>query len=159
MIIVVMGVAGSGKTHIGTLLADALGFDFLDGDSLHSMESIEAMGKGVPLTDAGRAPWLAAIRAGMLGALARDQGLVVACSALKQSYRRFLSDGIAVTWVYLRGTISLIRARLDARTTHFMKADMLASQVEVLEEPSDAIVVDIASDPDTIVEQILSELQ
>jgi gluconokinase len=158
-IVVVMGVAGSGKTTVGRILADALHCPFLEGDSLHSPANVEKMSHGIPLTDADRAPWLAAIHARLLDALARGQSLVAACSALKQAYRAVLAEGVPITWVYLKGSPTLIRSRLQHRTGHYMKADMLASQFDALEEPSDALIVDIAQPPGAIVEQIRAELR
>ena len=159
MIIVVIGVAGSGKTTVGTMLADAMNCPFLEGDSLHSKENIDKMSHGIPLTDADRAPWLAAIHARILDCFERGQDLVVGCSALKQAYRTVLAEGIPITWVYLKGSPALIRSRLKHRTGHFMKADMLASQFDALEEPSDALVVDVSEPPGAIVEQILAQLR
>jgi gluconokinase len=156
MIIIVMGVAGSGKTTVGTKLAAALRCAFLEGDGLHSTANVEKMSRGVPLTDADRAPWLDAIHGRMCDAFTAGQSLVVACSALERSYRARLAEGLPVTWVYLKGSADLIRSRLQHRTHHFMKANMLASQFDVLEEPSDAIIVDIAQPPDAIVERILA---
>ena len=155
-IVVVMGVAGSGKTTVGEMLADALGCPFLEGDTLHSPENVEKMSRGVPLTDADRAPWLSAIHARMADACNRGQCLVVGCSALKQSYRAVLAEGLPVTWIYLKGSAELVQSRMLARANHFMKAGMLASQFAALEEPSDAIVVDISQPPHAIVERILS---
>lgn len=157
-IIVLMGVAGSGKTSIGTRLAESLGCPFLEGDSLHSVANVEKMSRGIPLNDASRGPWLAAIRARLVEAAERGTSLVVACSALKASYRRFLEDGLPVTWVYLKGAAEVIRSRLEHRTNHFLGADMLDSQFETLEEPSDAIVVDITPSPSEIVNQIIARL-
>jgi 6-phosphogluconolactonase len=159
MIVVVMGVAGSGKTTIGTMLADALHCAFLDADSLHPDSNIQAMEQGRPLTDADRAPWLAAIHARLLDAFRRGDSLVVACSALKKMYRQVLGRGIRITWVYLKGDAHLIRSRLDRRTNHFMSSDLLVSQFRELEEPSDAIVADVSMSPDAIVSRILSELR
>jgi gluconokinase len=159
MILVVMGVSGSGKTTIGTLLADAIHCSFLEGDSLHSKENIEKMSHGLPLTDSDRAPWLAAIRAHILKFFNRGEDLVIVCSALKQQYRDFLAEGVPITWVYLKGSEELIRSRMKHRLRHFMKADMLPSQFEALEEPSDAIVVEISPPPGAIVAQILAQLQ
>jgi gluconokinase len=159
MIIVIIGVSGSGKTTIGTMLADAMNCPFLDGDSLHSEENIYKMGHGVPLTDVDRAPWLAAIHARILDSFEHRQGLVVGCSALKQRYRTVLAEGVPITWVYLKGPVELIRARLRHRPGHFMKADMLASQFDALEEPSDALVIGISLPPREIVERILSHLR
>lgn len=157
-IVVLMGVAGSGKTSIGTRLAESLGCPFLDGDSLHSVANVEKMSRGIPLNDASRAPWLAAIRARLSEAAERGTSIVVACSALRESYRRFLEDGLPVTWVYLKGTADVIRSRVEQRTNHFMGADMLTSQFEALEEPSNAIVVDITPTPAEIVNQIIARL-
>ena len=159
MIIAIIGVAGSGKTTIGTMLADAMNCPFLDGDSLHSKENIDKMSHGIPLTDADRAPWLAAIHARILDRFERGQDLVVGCSALKQRYRTVLADGVPITWVYLKGSFELIRSRLKHRSGHFMKADMLASQFDALEEPSDALVIDVSAPPSVIVERILSQLR
>lgn len=157
-IVVVMGVAGSGKTTVGTMLAGATHCAFLEGDSLHSAANVEKMSHGVPLTDDDRAPWLAAIHARLLDAFTRGECLVVGCSALKQSYRSLLADGVPITWIYLKGSAALIRSRLQHRTGHYMKADMLDSQFEALEEPSDALVVDVSQPAGTIVEQILAVL-
>lgn len=159
MIVVVIGVSGSGKTTIGTMLADAMNCPFLDGDSLHSSANIYKMAHGIPLTDIDRAPWLAAIHARIVDSVEHGRDLVVGCSALKQGYRKVLARGVAVTWVYLKGPIELIRARLKRRRNHFMKPDMLASQFDALEEPSDALVADISAPPGTVVERILSELK
>jgi gluconokinase len=158
MIVVVMGVAGSGKTTVGTKLAAALQAAFLEGDGLHSQANVEKMSHGIPLTDADRAPWLEAIHTRMRDAFTAGQSLVVACSALKRSYRARLAEGLPVTWVYLKGSAELIRSRIQHRAHHFMKAGMLASQFDALEEPSDAIVADIEQPPDAIVEQILAGL-
>ena len=158
-IVVVLGVTGSGKTTVGTMLADAMHCAFLEGDSLHSAANVEKMSHGIPLTDADRAPWLAAIHARLLDSFTRGECLVVGCSALKRSYRTVLAEGVPITWVYLKGSAALIRSRLQHRTGHYMKADMLASQLEALEEPSDALIVDVSQPPGTIVEQILAELR
>jgi gluconokinase len=158
-IVVLIGVAGSGKTTVGTMLADAMRCAFLEGDSLHSAANVEKMSHGVPLTDADRAPWLVAIHGRLLEAFTRGKCLVVGCSALKRSYRTVLAEGIPITWVYLKGAAALLRSRLHHRTGRCMKADMLASQFEGLEEPSDAVVVDISQPPAAIVERILAELR
>lgn len=153
-----MGVAGSGKTTIGQLLASRLNCLFLDGDSLHPQSNIDKMTRGIPLTDADREPWLAAIHSRILESVGRNENLIVACSALKQKYRDTLSCDVPITWAYLKGTADLILARLQSRSHHFMKPAMLASQMADLEEPTSAIVVDIAASPDAAVQQILSAL-
>jgi gluconokinase len=159
MIVVILGVAGSGKTTVGRMLTDAMKCQFLDGDSLHALENIDKMSRGIPLTDVDRDPWLAAIHVRIRDAYERGQDLVVACSALKEQYRRTLAGNVPVTWVYLKGSPDLIRSRLKDRLRHFMKVDMLASQLDALEEPSDALVVDISLPPSAIVERIQSQLQ
>ncbi len=159
MIIIVMGVAGAGKTLIGTMLAEALRCSFLDADTLHPETNVQEMSRGVPLTDVVRAPWLASIHAALSDAFSRGESIVVACSALKRSYRRILAGDLPVTWVYLKGAEDLILMRLQQRVDHFFRADLLASQVEELEEPAGAIVADVSRPPSVIVERILSELR
>jgi 6-phosphogluconolactonase len=158
MIVVVIGVTGSGKSTIGSRLARALGCQFLEGDTLHPPANIEKMSRGIPLDDDDRGPWLSEIHARIVDAYRRDASLVVACSALKQKYRDALERGVAITWVYLKGSKALLRARLQQRTSHFMKAEMLDSQLAALEEPSNVIAVDIAAPPDAIVTRILWRL-
>jgi len=158
MIVVVMGVAGSGKTTVATMLADAMRCPFLEGDSLHPASNVEKMSRGIPLTNADRAPSLAAIRPRLPDAFERQQSLVVACSALTQSSRTILAEGIPINWVYLKGDTTLIRSRLQHRPGHFMKAEMLASQLKALEEPTDAITADVSMPPSAIVDGVLAEL-
>jgi gluconokinase len=158
VIIVIMGVAGSGKTTVGELLASELHCRFLCGDALHPPANVDKMAHGIPLTDADRAPWLAAIHTRIVESFQRGDNLVVACSALKQQYRDTLNRGVAITWVYLKGSDRLIRERLQHREHHFMKPQMLASQFADLEEPVDAIVIDIAVEPAVAVRQIMSAL-
>ncbi len=158
-IVVVMGVAGSGKTTVGRMLADAIHCPFLEGDTLHSPANVEKMSHGIPLTDADRGPWLSAIHVRMVDAYHHRDSLVVGCSALKQSYRRILDEGLPAIWVYLKGSPELIQQRMLARANHFMKANMVASQFTALEEPPDALVVDVSAPPDAIVERILSQIR
>ena len=145
-VIIVMGVAGSGKTTVGTALAVALGWRFVDADDHHSPASVAKMARGEPLDDADRRPWLDDLRAIIEEALARGDGLVLACSALKASYRARLAPagaGGRVRFVYLAGTPEL-HGRLAQRAGHFMKAAMLDSQLATLEAPADALAVDAA---------------
>ena len=158
MIIVVMGVSGAGKTTIGRLLAQRLQGDFLEGDELHPAANIAKMARGVPLTDADRAPWLAAIRDRIAVAEQQRRTLVVACSALKQQYRDALTAAGPLIWVYLEGSPALLHARLEQRQGHFMKAGMLDSQIATLEPPRGAIVADAATAPEQIVSDILARL-
>ncbi len=159
MIIGVMGVAGSGKTTIGSQLANAIGATFVDGDAFHSPANIKKMSRGIPLTDADRAPWLAALHQRLVRASESGEVLVFACSALKQDYRDILSTGITVLWVYLKGTREKIYRRLQQRQHHFMSAAMLGSQFAILEEPHDAIVIDALVPPSQAVQTILDALR
>lgn len=158
LIVCVMGVAGSGKSTVGSLLASELHCDFLDADTLHSPANIQKMAHGIPLTDADRAPWLAAIHARIVHSVHRRENLVVACSALKLKYRDTIGNGIPVVWVYLKGSEDVIRERLLHRKHHFMKAEMLASQFADLEQPANAVVIDIAVKPLAAVRQILKSI-
>lgn len=158
LIIIVMGVSGSGKTTIGSRLATALGGRFIEGDLLHPPGNIEKMKRGIPLTDADRAPWLMAIRSRLLEAAAGNEDVVVACSALKESYRAKLGAGLRISWVYLQGPESLIRKRMLRRTGHFMPIELLSGQMAELEAPENAVVVDVAQPPQVIVRQILDGL-
>jgi gluconokinase len=159
MIVVVMGVAGSGKTTVGRLLAKELGWIFRDADEFHSPENIEKMSHGIPLDDADRAPWLAAMRAAIMAWLREDKNAVVTCSCLRAAYRKtLLVDPARLRFVYLKGSFDLIEARLRARSHHFMKAELLKSQFEILEEPLDAITVDLANPPEVIVREIRTAL-
>jgi len=155
MIVVVMGVAGSGKTTIGKLLAAHLGCAFLDGDDFHPPENVAKMAAGTPLTDADRRPWLEKLN----GKLLENQDVVLACSALKESYRTVLSRELpGCRFVHLRGSIEMIRTRLEERQHRYMPASLLESQFETLELPPNAIDVDIGSLPEQCVETILSAL-
>jgi len=158
VIIVVMGVTGSGKTTIGTLLAARLAWLFADADDFHSAANKEKMRKGIPLTDADRLPWLAAMHEQIAKWIASKQNAVLACSALKRSYRQQLWNGPEVKFVYLRGSYEFIAERLRARKGHFADEHILAGQFADLEEPSDALVVDISASPDEIVAEICRRL-
>jgi 6-phosphogluconolactonase len=158
VIVIVMGVAGSGKTTIGRQLAAALGCRFLEGDALHSADSLAAMQRGVALTDAERGPWLDAVHAELQHAARAGESLVVACSALKAAYRRRLGEGLHPRWVFLTGPEALIRERLARRPDHFFPAGLLDSQLADLEPPSHALVVDVSPPPAAIVERILAAL-
>ena len=158
--VIVMGVAGSGKTALGGKLAAALGWDFYDADDYHSNANVAKMGQGVPLTDEDRAGWLASLRELVIGCLAKNSPAVLACSALKESYRQILMQGDdRVKLVYLYGSYEVIFARMKSRGGHFMKPEMLKSQFEILEEPGEALVVDISLEMDVIIAQLLNSLR
>src|SRR6202521_5444393 len=153
-----MGVSGSGKTTVGQLLALELGWGFADGDDYHPAANVEKMRNGVPLTDADRAPWLEALRTLIAGWIAAGKNAVLACSALKRAYRESLRVAPEVQVVYLRVTPQLLRQRLRARVGHFMTERMLESQLAALEEPDDAVVVDVDRSPAEIIAEILARL-
>jgi gluconokinase len=158
MILLVMGVTGSGKTTVGKLLAQRLGWLYLDADYFHPPENISKMQRGVPLTDEDREPWLAAIHAELLKCAAKNQDAVLACSALKQSYRETLASGVDLRICYLRGTYSEISARLKSRSGHFAGEAILAGQFADLEEPRDALVLRVSYAPEDIVLHVLRKL-
>ena len=155
MIVVVMGVSGCGKTTIGSLLASRLGCPFFDADEFHPPESVAKMAAGTPLEDSDRWPWLENLN----GKLIQNRSAVLACSALKESYRAVLAKGLAdCRFVHLRGSIELIRARMAARRHRYMPASLLESQFATLEPPAGAIVVDIEHPPERCIEEILAAL-
>lgn len=160
MIVIVMGVSGAGKSLIGQALARALGWRFYEGDDYHPEANREKLARGTELGDEDRAPWLRALRREIEGALARGENAVVVSSALKARYRQVLVvDPARVKIVYLKGSKELIRKRLEARRGHFMDPKLLDSQFETLEEPRDAIVVDVTPSPEEIVEEIQRRLK
>lgn len=160
MIVIVMGVSGSGKTTIGRLLAATLGWIFQEGDDAHPPDNLRKMAAGTPLTDADRLPWLRELRRLIEGCLETGEDAVLACSALKESYREILAGGLAgVRFVHLTGDPALIADRLEHRQGHFMKAGMLAGQLAVIEPPEDGISVEVDAAPEEIVAEILRRLQ
>jgi gluconokinase len=145
MMVIVMGVTGCGKTTVGSRLAAELGWPFEDADAFHPAANVALMSRGIPLTDADRAPWLEAIRAHIDGVLARRASAVVGCSALKAAYRQVLGDGLPdVRFVYLHGDEPLLAERLRRRLGHFMDPRLLGSQLATLEEPRSAVRIEIA---------------
>ena len=149
MVIIVMGVTGSGKTTVGQRLAETLGWRFHDADDFHPAANKTKMHAGIPLTDEDRWPWLRALRAVIEAALADKAGAVVTCSALKREYRDVLAGGLSdVHYVHLTGDPDILAARLAGRKDHFMNPALLDSQLATLEAPAEAIDVDIALTPD-----------
>ncbi len=159
MFLIVMGVSGSGKTTIGRLLSERLGIAFYDADDFHPPANVAKMAAGIPLTDEDRSGWLAALAAVIRKGLASDESGIIACSALKESYRsvlRVVPD--QVKFIYLRGGYALILSRMQARNDHYMKPGMLQSQFSALEEPEGILTVDISLAPDVIVDLIVDQL-
>jgi gluconokinase len=155
MIIVLMGVTGVGKSTIGRRLAEDLGWTFYDADDFHPPKNVEKMRQGIPLTDADRWPWLDAVSAALRDVEAEGRNGVLACSALKKSYRQRLSSGLQdVRFVHLEGPEEVITRRLRARAGHFMDPSLLPSQLEALEAPEDAMEVDVSAPSDAVIEQI-----
>ena len=160
MIVLLMGVSGSGKTTIGKLLATSLGWQFSDADDFHSLENVDKMRRGVPLTETDRMPWLQELQAALKDWLHENKNVVLACSALKDSYRQFLFiDRDRIKLVYLRGSYSLIQKRLQERPNHYMSEQLLESQFNTLEEPLDALIVEVAQPSQVIVQTIRTALK
>ena len=157
---IVMGVSGSGKTSVGKSLAKHLGWDFYDADDFHPPENVAKMAKGAPLTDSDRVPWLAALHELISSSLAQNRPGVLACSALKERYRQKLLDGNdGVQLIYLKGSYDLIWSRMSGRKDHYMKPHMLQSQFGTLEEPANALTVDITPSVDEILKVILQNME
>ena len=153
MVVVITGVSGSGKTTVGRALATSLTWMFYDSDDLHSPENIAQMARGEGLTDEQRQPWLWRVRDLIEQCVHREKNAVVACSALRAQYRQVLADGLPdVLFVFLNVDKDVARARLLARVGHFAGPELLGSQVEVLEPPSDALVLDASLPVDRLVE-------
>lgn len=156
-----MGPAGSGKTTVGILLAKQLSWEFADGDDFHSPANKQKMARGVGLTDEDRVPWLQSIRDAMDQWLAERRSVVLACSALKRSYRERLgvdSDAKDIKLVYLKGSYDLLLERLRDRKGHYAREQLLASQLVDLEEPTDSITVEVSRSPEQIVLEIRKQL-
>jgi gluconokinase len=158
MIVLVMGTTGSGKTTIGQMLARRLGWRFLDADDFHSAANKEKMHRGIPLTDADRAPWLAAIHTELMRQNEQRSSVVLACSALKQEYREALHAQLEVQIVYLKGSEAVLREHIESRHVHFAGESLLSSQLATLEEPKDALVVDVSHPPEEIVDEVCTRL-
>jgi gluconokinase len=156
-VLVIMGVSGSGKTTIGQALARRLNFEFVEGDEFHTRANREKMHAGLPLTDADRQPWLEALRSRITAMLARKGNAVLACSALRQSYREALAMP-GVKFIYLRVSKAVARQRLAKRRGHFFNPALLESQFATLEEPQDAVTVDADQSDLEVTQQIIRGL-
>lgn len=161
MVIVLMGVTGAGKTTVGNVLADRLGWTFYDADDFHPEENVSKMRAGIPLDDDDREPWLEQLRTLVESSLTESKNIVLACSALKQRYRENLVRGFEgkVRFVFLRGEQDLIRERLEARKGHYMNPTLLPTQFAALEEPHDALYMDVSPPPEEIALTICRELK
>jgi gluconokinase len=158
MIVIVMGVTGAGKTTVGQSLAEQLGWEFIEGDKFHPPENIEKMRQGIPLNDDDRKPWLERLHAEIARRVPERRSVVLACSALKSEYRRVLTVGEEVKFVYLKGSREHIAERLRTRLGHFADENILAGQFADLEEPEGAITVSVAETPQAIVQEIREKL-
>jgi gluconokinase len=159
MIVILMGVTGSGKTTVGKVLTKELRWEFHDADDYHQAANIEKMYRGIPLTDDDRRPWLQTLAKLIDDARARGENIVLACSALKHAYQEHLRHDLdAVRFVFLHGSEELIKNRLAARAGHFMNAALLPSQLEILDPPEDAIGVDVSGTPAEIAQEIRRRL-
>ena len=159
-VFIVMGVSGCGKTTIGKALAKELGCLFYDGDDFHPAENVTKMGSGLPLNDDDRYPWLVRLHDLLADHVAMGETAVLACSALKKSYRDLLRVNDATCFVFLNGSFDLIWQRMSARQNHFMKAEMLQSQFETLQTPisDDVITVDISQPVESMLESIKQQI-
>ena len=160
MVVVVMGVAGVGKTTVGRQLSQQLRWTFLDGDTVHSPENIAKMARGTPLTEDDRRPWLESLRQAIAAWVEQDVNAVLASSLLKQAHRAIVLTGYEahVKLVYLQAAPSLLRERLSTRTGHFAGVALLESQLALLEEPAHALMLDASEPPDQLVQTICSTL-
>ena len=159
MVLILMGVAGCGKTSVGRMLAERLRWKYYEGDEYHPKENVEKMSNGIPLNDQDRMPWLLMLRTIIKDALSHNENIILSSSALKEAYRKILKVNNQIKFIYLKGSYDLIESRMKLRKDHFMKSGMLKSQFEALEEPADAIVIDIDQPLEKIVEIILQKIK
>jgi gluconokinase len=161
VIVIVLGVSGAGKTTVGKLLARGLGWQFLEADDFHPSANIEKMRSGRPLIDEDRWPWLERLREEIKRLVAAGENAVLACSALKRTYRAYLRVSDEVKFVFLRGDYALIEKQLRSRHSHFMKANLLQSQFDDLEEPQpdeNALKIQLGRTPQAVVDEIKAKL-
>ena len=158
MIILLMGTTGAGKTTVGKLLAAKLGWTFIDADDFHPPANIEKMKHGIPLDDADRLPWLENIHSELAHLTKTGKNVVLACSALKESYRKQVSAGLDLRIVYLRGSYEVMRSHIAARHGHFAGEAILAGQFADLQEPQHALVLEVTATPEKLADQVIHEL-
>ncbi len=160
MVLMLMGPMGCGKTTIGKMLAEKLGWPFYDGDNFHPKENVEKMRTGIALTDEDRRLWLEKLKEKIERCLKGKQDTILACSALKQSYRDILGvNQKSVRTVYLKGSYQLLRKRIEERQHPYMNKELLRSQLDTLEEPQEGLTVDISATPETIVSTIIENMK
>lgn len=159
MFYVIMGVSGTGKSTIGKLLSDRTGWSFYDADDFHPQANVDKMNRGIALSDSDRLPWLQELQKLISRYIESKRNGILACSALKSQYRQILRDKQdEVVFIYLCGDYNCIQNRVKQRQGHFMSADLLQSQFDTLEEPEDAIVIDVSLSPEQILAKILSQI-
>ena len=157
-LIIIMGVSGTGKSTIGQLLSEKLNIPFYDADDFHPEDNVQKMSEGKPLNDLDREPWLQVLSDKLQEWSA--SGAILACSALKETYRQTLSKKgqLPLVWIHLSGTMAVIRERMMARKNHFMPDSLLQSQFDTLEKPTDSITIDISDTPELMVAKVLEQL-
>ena len=153
-----MGVSGCGKTTIAKLLSKKMDIPYFDADDFHPQQNIKKMIKGIGLDDHDRKPWLKSLN-GRLKEWQKNKGAIVACSALKEKYRKTLTSGLDIQWIFLEGSIQLIKNRLDHRKGHFMNAGLLQSQFDCLEVPNYGTKICIDNSPENIVNELLTHVK
>lgn len=158
MLIIITGVSGTGKTTIGKLLSKSLNIPYFDADDFHSAANIEKMSNGIPLNDEDRMPWLKAMAAQLIES-SKTGGAVLGCSALKEKYREILEVNESVKWIHLEGSRELILERMKHRENHYMKPEMLDSQLATWQEPSYGYKLSIDQTPKEMLEEALEYLK
>ncbi|MGD1006429.1 MAG: gluconokinase [Ignavibacteriaceae bacterium] len=158
MIFIVMGVSGSGKTTVAKAVSNKFGWKYYEGDEYHPAENVEKMKNWIPLNDEDRLPWLLSLRKVVEEAISKRENIVISCSALKEAYRKILKVSEEVKFIYLKGSYDLIRKRMEERIPHFFKPEMLKSQFDVLEEPQQAIEIDISKSSESIIGDVIDKI-
>jgi gluconokinase len=168
MVFIVMGVSGSGKTTVGKALSKRFGWKYYEGDEYHPAGNIEKMKRGIPLDDEDRLPWLQSLRKIIEEAANKNENIVIACSALKEAYREILRGHVPdlplsanneVKFIYLKGSYNTIKERMEKRPDHFFKPEMLKSQFNTLEEPQDAIIIDISKPNQETISDVIESVR